>query len=121
MNNKFVPEIGVTLALIFILILLVNPFDFWMPTSVHMIMLSALVLTVGFFASFVWKEKTHDEREELHKRLAGRIAFLVGIGILVVGIIVQSFAHNLDIWLPFTLGGMVLAKIFSLMYFQSRG
>ncbi|MBI3589373.1 MAG: hypothetical protein HY093_03110 [Candidatus Liptonbacteria bacterium] len=48
--------------------------------------------------------------------MADRIAFLVGTATLVIAIIIQSFRHELDVWLVVTLGVMILAKISGLLY-----
>jgi len=38
------------------------------------------------------------------------------MALLTLGIIVQSFKHELDPWLIFTLAGMIVAKIITLIY-----
>ncbi|MBI3304836.1 hypothetical protein HYZ80_00720 [Candidatus Parcubacteria bacterium] len=116
MKNNLIQEIAISLVLIILLVLFLNPFGFWMPTTLLMMMVLGLVVVFVVFASFVWKENTRDERESLHKMMAGRIAFLAGTALLVIGIIVQSFKHELDYWLVFTLGTMILAKIIGLTY-----
>ena len=116
MKNNLIQESAVSLILIVLLALFLNPFGFWMPNALLMMMMLGLVVVFVVFASFVWKENARDEREGLHKMIAGRIAFLVGTALLVVGIIVQSFKHELDFWLIFTLGTMILAKIIGLVY-----
>ncbi|OGZ00978.1 MAG: hypothetical protein A3B13_02650 [Candidatus Liptonbacteria bacterium RIFCSPLOWO2_01_FULL_45_15] len=116
MKNNFLQEIFVSLILIVLLVLFLNPFGFWMPNILLMMMVLGLVVVFSVFASFIWRENARDEREGLHKMMAGRFAFLVGMAILVTGIIVQSFKHELDFWLAFTLGAMILAKIIGLIY-----
>lgn len=116
MKNSLLQEIFVSLALVVLLVLFLNPFGFWMPNALLMMMVLGLVVVFVIFASFVWKENSRDEREGLHKMMAGRIAFLSGTALLVIGIIVQSFKHELDFWLVFTLGTMILAKIIGLIY-----
>ena len=116
MKNNLLQEIGVSGILIVLLVLFLNPFDFWMPTTLLMMMVLGLVVVFALFASFVWRENHRDEREELHKMMAGRIAYLTSTALLALGIIVQSFKHELDPWLVFTLAGMIMAKIISLIY-----
>ena len=116
MKNNLLQEIIVSGVLIILLILFLNPFGFWMPTAMLMMMVLGLALAFALFASFVWRENHRDEREGLHKMMAGRIAFLVGTALLTLGIIVQSFNHELDPWLVFTLAGMIVAKAISLIY-----
>ena len=120
MKNNFLQEIIISSTLIILLILFLNPFNFWMPSILLMMMVLGLVVMFGMFASFIWRENSRDEREGLHKMMAGRIAFLAGTASLVIGIIVQSFRHELDFWLVFTLGVMVLAKIVGLIYSRAR-
>ncbi len=115
-KNNFFQEIFVSAILIILLILFLNPFNFWMPTQfLTMIVLSFIVVFI-LFTSFVWRENSKDERESFHKIMAGRIAYLVGTVSLSLGIIVQSFQHKLDFWLPVTLSLMILAKIIGLIY-----
>ena len=120
MKNNFLQEVSVSLVLIILLVLLLNPFNFWMPTSVLMAMLVWLIVIFALFASFVWKEFAKDERELLHRMIAGRVAYLVGTGTLVLAIIVQCFSHNLDPWLVFALVLMILAKIFGIIYSRTK-
>jgi len=48
------------------------------------------------------------------------LGFIVGAGVLVVGIIVRSLEHKLDFWLVITLTAMVLAKIVGLIYSRRK-
>lgn len=80
-----------------------------------MLAVSAIVL-FAFFAIFIWREKDGDERENLHRALAGRFAYLTGAGVLVLGIVIQLLRHQLDYWLVWALLIMVLAKIVGIVY-----
>ena len=120
MKNNLLQEIIVSVVLIVLLILFLNPFELWMPPVLLMMMVLGLVVMFALFASFIWRENSRDEREGLHKMMAGRIAFLAGTASLVIGIIIQSFRHELDFWLVFTLGTMILAKIIGLMYSRMK-
>ena len=104
-------ETIVTVALIVVAILLLNPFHFWMPDMMVMSMLAITLALFGIFASFILRERSVDEREDQHKSLAGRNAFLAGSGILTLGIVVQGYTHTVDPWLVFTLIGMVTVKL----------
>jgi len=104
---------GTVLALLF---LLTDPFMLFMPNALHMIILVILVLLFGLFSIYIWREQTRDEREELHRNIAGRFAYLVGAAILLLAIIVQSFQHMLDPWLLGALSGMISAKIIGILY-----
>jgi len=116
MKNNLLQEIIVSGVLIILLILFLNPFGFWMPTAMLMMMVLGLALAFALFASFVWRENHKDEREGFHKMVAGRIAYLTGTALLTLGIIVQSFGHEIDSWLVLVLGAMILAKIIGLIY-----
>lgn len=104
-------EIIVTVCLVGLAILLLNPLHFWMPDMMVMFILAIILGLFAFFASFVLRENTFDEREEGHRALAGRNAFLVGAGLLTLGIVFQGYAHAVDPWLVFTLIAMIVAKI----------
>ncbi len=119
-KNNFLGEISISVILILLLILLLNPFNFWMPTAVHMMMIAGLAVVVIFFAGYVWKEKSHDERESLHRNMAARYAYLAGVGVLSLGVIVQSLQHTLDIWLIVSLTVMILAKIAGVIYSNQK-
>lgn len=110
MKNNF-KETLLTVILIGIAILLLNPFHFWMPNMMVIFMLAFALVIFGIFASFVLREKSVDERDDQHKSLAGRNAFLIGSGILMLGIVVQGYTHTVDAWLVLALIGMVITKI----------
>jgi hypothetical protein len=99
MNSGRIIEFLVALVLVVSAVLLVNPFELWMPDMMYMTVLAVVVAAFG------------DERDESHRSFAGRAAFLVGSGILVIGIVAQTFSHTLDPWLVAALAGMVLAKV----------
>ena len=83
--------------------------------------LSTLLLVLfSIFAVFVWKEHAVDEREQLHKLLAGRTAFLIGSGLLSIAILYQSLAHTFDPWLPATLGAMILTKLLGIVWARKK-
>jgi hypothetical protein len=110
MKNNF-KEISITVAMSIIAVLLLNPFHFWMPDMMLMSMLAGLLALFSVFASFILREKIGDERDSLHRTLAGRNAFLVGAGVLILGIVVQGYGHVVDPWLVITLVCMVVVKI----------
>lgn len=109
MKNN-IPETLVTLCLIVIAILLLNPFQFWMPDMMVMVMLAVTLGLFGIFASFVLREGVADEREGLHRTLAGRNAFLAGSGVLTLAIVVQGYTHSVDPWVVTALIVMIITK-----------
>jgi predicted Kef-type K+ transport protein len=76
-----------------------------------MCILAIILAVFALFASFVLRENKYDEREEGHRALAGRNAFLVGAGILTLGIVVQGYTHIVDPWLVIALIAMIVVKI----------
>jgi cobalamin synthase len=108
MRNNTIESI-VTLALIAIAILLLNPFEFWMPNMMVMVLF-------GIFASFILRENATDERDEAHRTLAGRNAFLAGSTVLILGLVIQGYADAVDSWLVVALVVMVVAKIATRMW-----
>jgi hypothetical protein len=104
-------ETIVTVALIAIAVLLLNPFHFWMPDMMVICMLAITLALFGIFASFILREKSVDERDDQHRTLAGRNAFLAGSGVLTLGIVIQGYTHTVDPWLVITLIIMIVVKI----------
>jgi len=119
-NNNFLKETAIALILIILLVLFLNPFNFLMPPRYLSMLIIFLIAVFGIFSAVIWKEHARDEREQLHRMLAGRYAFLTGSSILVVGIIVQSLEHAIDRWLIFALVGMILVKLIALGYSQKK-
>lgn len=74
-------------------------------------MLAIILVLFAVFASFILREKTLDERDDQHRTLAGRNAFLAGSATLILGIIAQGYAHAVDGWLVVALIVMVMTKI----------
>ncbi|MDQ3076883.1 MAG: hypothetical protein M3Q63_02420, partial [bacterium] len=72
------------------------------------------------FATFILRENVRDERDGMHRLLAGRMAFLLGSITLVIGILVQAYSHTVDIWLVLTLVVMVLTKMGTRLYSDKR-
>ena len=116
MKNPYSQEIFVTIIFGLVLILLLNPFEFFMPDRLVYIMLGSVVVLFGLYVSFIAKESPKDERERLHRFVANRFAYLLGTGTLVIGIVFQGLTEsNIDPWLLLVLGVMVVAKIVSLI------
>lgn len=103
-------------GLIAIAVLLLNPFHFWMPDMLVVCMLAIALVLFGIFASFILREKVVDERDSLHRTLAGRNAFLAGASVLMLGIVIEGYMHSVDLWLVLSLIAMVIAKISTRMW-----
>ena len=114
-------EIFVAVVFIILVLLFLNPFGLWMPDMLVYMMIAGVAILFALFAGFVWKEKARDEREQLHKMIASRLAYLVGVGVLVLGIAVQGFTtSHVDPWLLIALLAMILGKIIGFFYSRSR-
>ena len=110
MKNN-IQETIVTVCLTIIAILLLNPFHFWMPDMMVMVMLAFALVVFSIFASFILREKIFDERDSMHRTLAGRNAFLAGSSMLMLGIIIQGYSHKVDALLVIALIFMIIVKI----------
>ena len=120
MKSKLVQEFTLSALLIFLLLALLNPLHFWMPDEFLMMLVAALVVAFSLFSIFVWRERARDEREGLHLLFAGRAGFVAGASTLVLGIVIESFTHAIDVWLVLALGAMIFAKVAGLFYARRR-
>jgi heme/copper-type cytochrome/quinol oxidase subunit 2 len=120
-NNSFTEPL-LAFLLILLAALCFQPLQtIWMPMMASSFVLVAFVAVFVSFAVFIWKEEARDERENQHRLTAGRNGFLVGAGLLVAGIILQTVRHELDSWLVVTLIGMVISKLATRWYTQAKG
>lgn len=84
-------------------------------------MLAMLLPTLAAVAAlvvlaFALAEGRGDERTALHRYMASRAAFLLGLGVLAVGTLWQTYTHSLDPWLVGALIAVTLGKIVGLFY-----
>lgn len=112
-------ELIASVVLVVFLVLVADPFDVWMPMPVHFMVLGIALAAFAAVAAFVLREGTGDERDSTHRMQAGRAAFLVGSGALVLAITVQSFSHSVDPWLAVALVAMLVTK-FAVRLFEDR-
>lgn len=115
MNKNYI-HIIVAGVLTFFLLALADLIPFWMPMMGEMTALLIVSLLMLTWAGFVMKEATHDEREVLLKMKSSRAAYLSGLGVLMLALIVQGFKHEIDPWIAIALAVMVLAKLFTRLY-----
>lgn len=121
MKNPYTQEIFVAIIFGIILLLLLNPLGLFMPDRLVYIMLGGIVVLFGLYVSFIMKESPQDERERLHRFVANRFAYLLGTGVLVVGIVYQGLTEiHIDPWLLIVLGVMVVGKISSLIHSEKN-
>ncbi len=76
--------------------------------------LAAVAALVTF--AFALAEGRGDERDALHRYMASRAAFLLGLGVLALGTLWQTYTHRLDSWLLGALIAITLGKIAGLLY-----
>ena len=104
-------ETIITVCLVLIAVLFLNPFGFWMPDVFVMCMLLVALVLFGVFAGFILREKVRDERDATHRALAGRNSFLVGSAVLMLAILVQEYNKALDPWIVFVFIAMIITKV----------
>lgn len=114
--NKNYFHIAVAAILAFFLLTLADLVPFWMPMMGEMTVLLLVVVLLLVWAGFVLQENAHDEREVLLKMKSGRVAYLSGLGVLMLALIVQGMNHEIDPWIAIALAVMVVAKLFTRLY-----
>jgi predicted ABC-type exoprotein transport system permease subunit len=115
MNNNTL-QIVIAVLLGFLLLVLGDLIPFWMPGMTEMIALLCVVLLLTIWAGFVMYEHARDERDEVNKMHAGRVAYLSGIGTLTLALLVQGISHTIDPWITVSLAVMVISKLLARMY-----
>ena len=101
----------VAVALVILLGLLANPYMLWMPSPAQMMIVLVAAILAVVYGGFVLKEAAGDERETLHRMLAGRAAFITALTMLTVALVVQGVTHSIDPWIPATLAFTIIAKL----------
>jgi uncharacterized membrane protein YiaA len=109
-----------TICIVSIAILFLNPTHLTMPDSFQTTLILSVIIAFLFFAAVLWREKPEDERDQSHIIHAGRLSYIIGVGLVVVGILLQAVKHEVDAWLVITLCDMVLSKFLSRLYFRLK-
>jgi hypothetical protein len=109
-------ELLSAVLIIFIPVVFFKSSSLSMPMNVTSTLIVLLILAFLILAAFVWREKPEDERESLISMMAGRAAYLLGVGVLVIGIVYQVLMQEIDPWLILSLCVMILAKLGFLFY-----
>lgn len=120
MNTTTLRELVIGIVLIVLMVLAVNPFHLWMPNMAQMALVTAALAVFAAFAAFVLRERALDEREALHRTLAGRNAFLAGAAVLVAGIVAGAFRDQVDPWLVAALAVSIIVKLATRVYTDLR-
>jgi uncharacterized membrane protein YgdD (TMEM256/DUF423 family) len=113
-------ELAVSLVFIALVVLKLDPFGLLMPNQVQMSILALLVAAAGLYAGVLFRQRARDEREALHLYRASRFAYIAGVALLVLAIVVQSFQGGADPWLFYILAGMVIVKLTILFWSRIR-
>ncbi|MEK7134762.1 MAG: hypothetical protein AAB805_00665 [Patescibacteria group bacterium] len=118
MNERtIIHEIIVAICATLVLLVLWNPFGFWMPDTITYIAVGGLAVLFLLFAGLVWREEYHDEREEYHALVAARFGYTAGLLILLGAIAYEAAAEfHVNQFLLLALGGMIVAKALGHMW-----
>ncbi len=119
MKNNLL-QISVTAVLILLAVTILNPFHLWMPDMAHMAVLAALLVGFALFAVFVVREQARDEREEFVRMQSGRVGYLAGALVLVLGIALKGISGAVDPWLIYALLALLLGKLATHLYHDLR-
>src|SRR3989338_4412829 len=98
-KRNFISELLVALSVVGLSILLLDSYNWWMSNQLLMLTNVLLVAVCVTFAAFVWREQARDEREQLHRAAASRVAYLAGVAVLVIGVVVEGLDHQVAQWL----------------------
>lgn len=108
------------IAILGIAVLFLSPGNLTMPDSMVSMLIIGLIVSFLTFSAYLFRERSSDERETIHILTAGRISYLVGVGTLILGIILQALKHDIDTWLVIALCVMIFSKLLSRIYSHFR-
>ena len=111
-----ISEFVVSIAALLLAFVLLNPMNIFMPDVLTMILIGIFFVLFGIFGIFLWRERSLDEREELHRMRAGHTAYLAVSTVLALGIGIQTFSHSVDPWLVIAFAVAILAKVASVFW-----
>jgi len=120
MKQKIFNEITFSIILIVLSVLFLDPFMLLMSGSMIYILLVTIITIFAILVGLIWKEKVIDERDELHRRIASRVGYISGVGVLIIGIVWQTIFSHPDYWIVIALVFMVLGKLIGLFYSRSK-
>ncbi len=115
MNWNFVQNILVA-VLVLLLAALTDPFMYWMPSMPQMLALTLACTGLAAWIGLAAREGAVDERDAEHRMFAGRAAYLGGVGVLTIALLLQGLSHTIDPWIPMALAFMVVLKIAARWY-----
>ncbi len=106
----------ISIIQVILLLAFLDPGKMLNLSTMTIVTLTFIIAALGVYAIFVSREHVMDERDAVHRMLAGRVAFHVGAGLLTVGIAFQGAQSKLDPWLVVVLVSMIVAKTTARMY-----
>ena len=118
MNKSTLLEVSLVSILVLLLGTLIDPFGITMGHMMYMSIIGVVTAVYFIVVFFIWGEKPHDEREYEHRYASSRAAYLAGSGVLILGIVLQSFTEGINPWLPSTLAAMFVAKLITRIYLE---
>ena len=115
-------EIILSLVFIVLLLLCIDPFHLWVPTSIQTASLVGLALAGIVYAGLLFRQRPRDERETLHLMRSTQAGFLVGV-VGLCGFIVYQMATGAQLAkeIVVILAVMVIVKLLMLLWNRRRG
>ncbi len=105
-----------TLIILALLGIIIDPLAFWMPDIAITTSLIAIIILVIIWAAFLIREKPEDERDAVHMMTAGRHAYLAGVATLTLALFFQGTSNTIDVWIILAPAMMLTAKLFARWY-----
>lgn len=117
---KLWSEIVLALAVLLVLLFKVDPFHWFMPDAVQMLLLCLFAAAFALYAGVIFREKPQDERESAHLYRASRVGYLVGVISLSLVFVIKDILGIHDPWTVGILALMIITKLAVLKYDQHR-
>jgi uncharacterized membrane protein (UPF0182 family) len=117
-NSTLIIPTVVALLIGFFAFALADLIPFWMPMMGEMVALVIVTVLLMVWMGFIMFEHTADEREAVLKYQSGRLAYLAGLSVLLIALLVQGFTHAIDPFVPLALAVMVIVKQLSRLYLE---
>ncbi len=117
MNKKIVQSI-VAGVVIFFLMVLADLVPFWMPMMGEMLVLLLVTVCLLAWVGFVLAERAVDEREVFLAMKSSKVAYVAGVLVLGLALMVEGMAGAIDPWIPISLAFMVGSKVLTRLYWE---
>jgi hypothetical protein len=120
MNKSLVTELFFTVVLTALIFLLFNPAHVWMPMFIHIAAIGVLLLVFTILSFIVLTHLGEDEREQRLRLSSYQVSYVLTCAVLTTAVVVQSFQHNVDVWIIVSLIVMLTSKYISLLISHLR-